>query len=1033
MATLRLITACDPALLLERAADGFLVRRPATRAVPFPTVPYLLALRQGGLRDDVIELAAARGHPGWFDPPLCLFQELPKWLGAPERLTVGDIERLVVVERLLRADASSVFANLAQPAGFVEAVDRLFGELVSERVAPDAFTEAIMRRDTLDDFEGARDASLAQAYSDYLAELTRLGKADGRDRWSFCSEVVAHDPMGLARALGDRRDIRIFGLQDLRGGWRGLLAALIASPALDSVTLYTSVALPLEGLPFEHERLVEPLSPAVRLFATPPASPSGSASLIAAPDSERECDEVARRVRKLIDDGAAPHRIAIVARSARPHVDSILASLHRFGVPASARQRVRLREVPVVRAVLTLFAAAAEGWTRHGLVEIADQPYLDCSLDPRVIDHVGFGFPVRGLEPWADRLRELEARARASEAEPASSERHGHVLPAAVRITQARASFDRFAGRAAQLDHALTLPQWLDWLERFFADDPWQLRALVNKVPDDRFELARLDIAGWNRVCAIVTEWRNAVSSQPTTSETVSIAAFAAQLARAFGGDVALWTPVHRGVQVIEALAAAYRSFDHVFIVGMESGSFPKPTASSPVLDDADREALAAAGIPLDVGALWDQRERELFRVLVAGAAKALTVSFSRLDANAREVIRSVFVEELADVAELRTSELPSYEVIIDGVPLVTASDGAANAGRMAMIEREREAGLLTVHNGHITAPDLVAFLESEFGNDRRWSPTQLEEMAKCGWAYMSKRLLRLEAFSEPTADVERTTSGIVLHKTLERFYDAAKQKLGTPVFLRLEDETWAEPMLIACLDESLAFLSGEHRLGHPLLLEAKRAEFLRTAWRFLQWEMQFHDDMTNPMSKARKAPTLVRTAVDEHELKFSDMTYTQGDVTIRYGGTIDRVEVGIDPRAAGTAFVAAVDYKSTRSSTPGAGQKGAWSDGVVLQVPLYAYALSKLRPTAEVARVQYLALKQREAVHSLELYTITKADGLQQDPDSQTQWQDALTAAVNAVRQARRGEFPARPKPTCNCPSWCHGWDICRVKGGPT
>ena len=57
MAELTLVTATDPRRLLEAAADGFLSPLRASSGDPFPTPPYLLALRQGGIREDLVSLA----------------------------------------------------------------------------------------------------------------------------------------------------------------------------------------------------------------------------------------------------------------------------------------------------------------------------------------------------------------------------------------------------------------------------------------------------------------------------------------------------------------------------------------------------------------------------------------------------------------------------------------------------------------------------------------------------------------------------------------------------------------------------------------------------------------------------------------------------------------------------------------------------------------------------------------------------------------------------------------------------------------
>src|SRR6185437_5207827 len=108
-------------------------------------------------------------------------------------------------------------------------------------------------------------------------------------------------------------------------GWRTLLDALAASPAVDRVIVYSTTASLDLGVPAEHlpgtpegfvsiaAELFRDHSTARELLLQP--------QLLSAPDVEREHDEIARRVRALIDGGAAPNRIAIVSRKARPHVD----------------------------------------------------------------------------------------------------------------------------------------------------------------------------------------------------------------------------------------------------------------------------------------------------------------------------------------------------------------------------------------------------------------------------------------------------------------------------------------------------------------------------------------------------------------------------------------------------------------------------------------------------------------------------------------------------------------------------------------
>src|SRR5579883_1741514 len=966
MAALRMVVAHDPGRLLRHAANGFLVRRTPTAGEPFPTVPYLLAVRQGGLREDVIEMAAAERVAGWFDPPLAIFAELPAWLGLPERAILGDYERAVLLAAILREQGQNLFARLDRPADYVDAVDALFGDLIADGVPAARFHDALERRPGRDLFERGRDADLARAYGAYLDRLATLGKSDGRDPWLACARAIESGAADLATSLGGRREIRIVGLQDLRRGWGHLVRALAASPALDDVIVYGTIALPVDLPGVVVDRLDEPDTPAARLFTAAPQRTAATATLLIAPDVDRQVDEVAQRVRQEIEGGVPPHRIAVVARQARPGVDRAIASLGKSGVAATARRRTALAEIPLIRAIGTLFTAAADGWTRSGLTEIAEQPYLECGLAVDIINKIGYRHRVEGLASWRRELRALEAQSRDRARGAAASDGGRHPersLPPPGRVAAARERFDRFAERAAELDRDRTLLGWLGWLSRFLADDPWRLMSAIFDVPDEQFEVARLDLAGWDGLRKILTEWTGAVEAFGAGGEALSVGQFAVQLRACLSGDVALWTTTHRGVQVLEALAAAYRSFDHVFLVGMEAGAFPRRMPRSPLLSDADREALADAGLPIERRELWDARERELFRVLVAGAPR-LTVSYSRLDDAGREVIRSTFVEEVSDVLELQETELQPSAVVADRMPLYRTSAALAAAVHGAGIERLRLNGERSPYSGWIADADLSTWLTTEFGDERVWSPTQLEELAKCPWAYFSKRLLRIERLDDPSDDIQPMVQGGVLHTALQRFYDAARARGSGPVFLRAGDATWAEPLLDDCVDSAFDEAAARGWLGHPAFRAARRAEARRVARGFLAWEIGQHEDMFNP--RKRTAFAMIRTGVDGCELAFEDMVYEGDGVRLRYRGFIDRVEVSVDERAPGRTFIAASDYKNTRYSTPGGGHKDAWADGVVLQVPLYAYALAHLRPDDRIARVDYLALKGQEAVHQL-------------------------------------------------------------------
>lgn len=1005
----------DPAALLEQAAEAFLQASPPLPGSPWP--PYLLALRQGGLRDDLFELAAARGVPGWFDPPVCVFHELPAWLGATGARPLGDYERAALLASIVRAHGGSTFGG--REGDFIDAIEQLFGELRAESVTPEAYAAAVAALGEREPFESNRDAELVQLYTAYTGALDRLGRRDGRDALFDSAAAVRASPSGLVERLGGRREIRIVGLADLRGGWRPLLSALNESPAVDRIVLYLAGDLPVASELVASTERITGTGIAVALFS-PASEQAGRFEVIGESDMDRELEAVGSRVRALIENGTPAHRIAVIARDARPYGELAIRALASAGVPATARRRIAYREIPAIRAVLALLEAGADGWTRHGLAELGSQPYFAGDVDPRVVNFIGYRERVAGLAGWTLALDRLLAEARTAEAAPDDGERRAGTLPARW-VERAVERFRSFTAMAAAIEGERPVTGWVEWLSDWLERDPWRVEERIIRVPDDRWDIVRLDLLGWRGLRAVAADWLAAERQWPGSDGMLKASEFLIRLRAILAGDVAVWTEASRGAQVIEALAASHRAFDHVFLVGMNAGRFPRRAPSSLLLGERDREALCAAGVPLDTSTEWEVRERALFRGLVAGATETLTLSYLSLDDAGADAIPSSFVDALRDAARAETAKcLP--------VPLTRTPAMAGHALHAATIERERATGRLSPWNGLIEDAGLRAGLGEAFGDSRLWSPTQIESYAKCPWAYFSDRLLRLQLHEDPDGDIDPRARGSVLHDALRRFYGAAGHRSGGPVFLEAADAAWARPLLCESLTEALNAAASNVWLGHPALRDLKHAELELLLLGFLDFEIEENRKAFDGRTTAGRT---VRTAVAEHEVAFDAVTLERDGVTFRFRGIIDRLEIGVDDRAPGS-WVAAVDYKTTIYSCPGAGQPAAWDDGVVLQVPLYAWALSELRPGSAVARVEYRAIKQAKRVHSLSLTRVGKG-GVTDGIEERARMDRALGAVVRHVRSIRAGEFPAAPATSCHCPPFCHAWDVCRVRGGPS
>ncbi len=937
------------------------------------------------------------------------------------------IERVALLYRLLENTAGRIFTGGSGAARYVEPVDRLFGHLISEDVTPEAFERSVDSARQPGDFERFRDTELAGIYRRYLDLLRKTGLRDPRGDLIRCAHLVERQPDHLARAMGGLREIRIYGLLDLRSGWRRFLEALHTTNVLDRVLLYAAEGadLPL-GFDFSHRQLPEAGDKAIRLFQEQSSEQlAAGVEIIEAPNAERELGEVAGRIRRLVDEGVDPHDIAVVVRSARPLTDMVLRYLKRYELPVTGRVRLAYSEIPVVRAILGLFRAAAEGWTRHELVELAGSQCFEGLLDAGVINSIGFRRRVSGLAEWSSAIAELSRNEDELSAAGLSVE----------RAARASESFERFRMTAGELDERRSRPEWIEWLLDFIESDPWEIEAVLYRVPYERYDIIKRDLVGWRGLVRILSEWRTAEQEfrevHSLDDRAIGAADFHARLVEMLAGDAGIWTETFRGVQVTEALAHVYRSSSHLFLVGLEAGSFPRRQTRSPLLDDSAVAILNAGGLNLESREEWDVKEQVLFSLLINGADN-VTASYARLDITGREAIRSTFVEVLMSRTGVTPTVIADMNAIPPSMPLVRSWETVGRVVVAARVEHARELGTLTAFNGVMESETAREWLREHFGESYLWSPTQLEAYVKCPWAYFSRYILGLERREEPGDEIDARLGGTIVHKALKLIYDRAAGELGEPVFLRAQHLDWISTNVPDAVNEVVAELAGKSWLGHPGIQRAAVRDIVRLLDEYLQWEAQFNEDMFN--RRKRIAPRILRTGVIGHELHFPRAVLERNGVTISYQGTIDRLEIGIDERIDDPgSFVAAVDYKMTTASTPGAGNKKAWEDGVLLQLPLYAHALAGLTPGRRPARVEYRSVRGRETVHTLAIQSVDpKSEIRVQDRENRERLEKALDTAVDTALKVRDGMFPADPAPSCGCPPFCHARDICRVAGGP-
>ncbi|HEX5717937.1 MAG TPA: PD-(D/E)XK nuclease family protein [Thermoanaerobaculia bacterium] len=588
------------------------------------------------------------------------------------------------------------------------------------------------------------------------------------------------------------------------------------------------------------ERLAARLSPVAQTEEAPPPPLADVApprvERFQAPGAGAETREVARRIRALLDSGARPEGIGIVARDLTSYRLPLARHLRRLGVPFSALG-TRGALGPAgrgVRAFLDLLRRGedvpADRWLDAvaGISGIAavDLRLAFASLGAgRLRDIAGLrpdlflkGEPESFPLPIRHGLR--EATREGDEVDPDEGVREVHAVRRRVagesirfavklagRVRERLAAWPEEARAADHLSrlHAL-LVQDLGWTEEGPIFEA--MEALAREVPE-RFTLDR-------------DELRRLLARELEEAGTADL-----------GGKGG-------GVQVLSAMEARGRTFEHLFLIGLNRDVFPRGVREDPLLPDDLRRVLQRVLPDVPVKLAGFDEERWLFAHLLS-ASPAVTLSWQGVDEDGKALSPSPLLRDLGDV--LKVPALWSREAVGQGprtagerAVLAALHGPRSGLGRVldVALGRDLSAARLAILNE--LDPDLRtpegraarARLGPYFGfvgtmTDHAKDPrrrelwvTHLEGLASCPWQLFLQKLLRLEPTPDPLEMAPGTDPlllGNLAHKVLERIVREAgggeDGMVAVPWPAERDLQEWLFDEAVRLLQEEGVFLPG--------------------------------------------------------------------------------------------------------------------------------------------------------------------------------------------------------------------------------
>ncbi|HAK94898.1 MAG TPA: hypothetical protein DCM87_07800 [Planctomycetes bacterium] len=684
---------------------------------------------------------------------------------------------------------------------------------------------------------------------------------------------------------------------------------------------------------------------AAHLFApaAPPyAGPVAAIELVPCAAPRAEADAAARTVCALVAERGLRYRdIAIIVRDLDPWHDLLAAVLAEHGIPYFIDRRRTLLHHPLAELVAALGEALADSFSsaamrralKTGLLpleereaDVLENYILRCNLHGDLWWEAGALPGMREVLGGSARdawLREAEAlvarlaaalspwRAWKDAAAPAEGwARRLYEFTRGIGALDTLLDLAADAERAGELgraqEHRQAVERYMELLDEIArAGGPEPLGAA------DFFEFLALGLQGW---------------------------------------DMGLTPPRCDQVLVGAIERSRHPELRAVIIVGFNDGQFPRAVQEDPLLSDAERAELAAAGFVLDAGSMERVHEERLLAfIALTRASERVCITWSERDQDGAQLFPSVFLGELRALFPSLGAAPPddallgatTPERVVEGCLAGGPGRARFEALRAALAaDPERAARAANVGRAALmpAAPETVPWAAAE---PLGVSVTELESFARCPFRFFAARRLRLKEREE--FELGKLELGTLAHRILECIgrrlmaggeplaaldagararlaAEAADAVLGEDGRAALERDALLRYRAARCVDDIAAFLAVRGFIER------------RGAWRPCAVELEFKDG-------AGAAP----------------LAFEAGGRSFAVHGKIDRIDVSEE----GPPLLCVYDFKGSIDFT-----LDAVYHGLSLQLPLYL----------EAARLNARALVGRDAVACGALLHATRA-----------------------------------------------------------
>lgn len=655
-------------------------------------------------------------------------------------------------------------------------------------------------------------------------------------------------------------------------------------------------------------------------------------------NKENEIELVAKQIKTiLLEERTEPHKICVAFNLVQDYTAIIKDVFSKTGIPFNLTDRTLLQNSNPVIALVNYLEIVESDYYFKNIFRALNSGFIDTKdIDSANLYRVASELKIiSGKENWLGSLNDaLSNLSHTGDEDDISGNKK--------MFEKAKHDIQTLAKFLSPFEDKLTIEEFSNRLTRFLVDS--KLTYNILNVGEEKEKKVRA-IAEFLNVTQEIFEL---MKEEQGGEKKFPIGYYLEQIRTACGwARFNVKEKSNYGVLVTSLDEIRGLNFDYLFIGGLCDGILP--TRFNP--------EIFFSGSYKKQAFIHQTEERYLFYRALCCWQKKLFLSTHQSDAG-KETVASSFLKDFSSIVQ--TSEITSadFEKFLYTEEEVQIEIGQHPNSKLHAAVGEKLSS--AIHNslevekkrtdfptgnsaftGDLNAKDDLSLTEKDYMDieaglqdylKKQYSISQLENYAKCPFKYFTERVLGIEAFEEPTEDIEAIEMGRLLHSILYEFYTELRKK--KIVLQQCNDSSFAKAkkliFQIATKQlENTAFKSPLTFYEKEKILGLGGNDEESVLFRFLEHERNSPADFLPQFFEVGFGR--LRSEEADDELTTTEAINVEG---IKLRGKIDRIEFN----DADSSFNI-VDYKLS-------GSKPTYNDlknGISLQLPIYLYAAAQL------------------------------------------------------------------------------------------